>query len=112
MTPDIALAAEFLACPLGHHSPALQALSRRMRTLPVPGKPAPLRVDHRRAWVIVIFNGVKGQPLTRVSDRVYTDWSDVEWAVFRLRWEPFRHFVHRAGALHISLFHRDRARRD
>lgn len=86
MTPDIALAAEFRGCPLGHHSPALQALLRRMRTLPVPGKHAALRVDNRRAWVIVTFNGVKGQPLTPVSDRVYTDWPEVEWTVFRLRW--------------------------
>lgn len=86
MTPDHALAAEFRACPLGHHSPALQRLLRTFRTLPVPGKHAALRVDHRRAWVIVTFNGVKGQPLARVSDTVYTRWADVEWAVFRLRW--------------------------
>ena len=87
MPPDLSVAAEFRACPLGHHSPALQRLLRTFRTLPVPGKHAALRVDHRRAWVIVQFNGVKGQPLTQVSDKVYTDWAEVEWAVFRLRWQ-------------------------
>jgi hypothetical protein len=86
MTPDLALAAEFRACPLGHHSPALQKLLRSFRTLPIPGKHAALRVDHRRAWVIVTFNGVKGQPLEPISDHVYTDWAEVERAVFRLRW--------------------------
>jgi hypothetical protein len=86
LTPDTALAAEFRACPLGHHSPALQRLLRVFRTLPVAGKHAALRVDDRRAWVIVAFNGIKGQPLVPVSDQVYTDWSAVEWAVFRLRW--------------------------
>ena len=85
-TPDPKLAAEFRACPLGHHSPELQKLLRLFRTLPVPGKHVALRVDHRRAWKIVALNGVKGQPLTEVSDRVYTDWNDFEWAVFRLRW--------------------------
>jgi len=84
--PDLALAAEFRACPLGHHSPALQRLLRVFRTLPVAGKHAALRVDDRRAWVIVRFNGVKGQPLERVSDDVFKDWNAVEWAVFRLRW--------------------------
>ena len=59
-SPDLSLAAEFRACPLGHHSPALQRLLRTFRTLPVPGKHAALRVDHRRAWVIVQFNGRQG----------------------------------------------------
>jgi len=87
LVPDPALAAEFRACPLGHHSPALQKLLRVFRTLPVQGKHAALRVDHRRAWKIVELNGVKGQPLTEVSPAVYTDWNEVEWAVFKQRWQ-------------------------
>jgi hypothetical protein len=87
--PDTALAAEFKATPLGHHSPALQLLLRVFRTLPVPGKHALLRVDHRRAWVLVQFNGRKGEPLTVHRDRVFTDWNEAEWAVFRLRWKGY-----------------------
>jgi branched-chain amino acid transport system permease protein len=88
-TPDPALAAEFRKTPLGHHSPQLQRLLRQFRTLPVPGKHALLRVDHQRAWVLVEFNGRKGEPLKVHSDRVYTDWNEAEWAVFKLRWKQF-----------------------
>jgi branched-chain amino acid transport system permease protein len=87
--PDPALAAEFRKTPLGHHSPALQRLLRIFRTLPVPGKHALLRVDHGRSWILVQFNGRKGEPLTVHEDRVFTDWLDAEWAVFKLRWEAY-----------------------
>ena len=73
--PDPALAAEFKKTPLGHHSPALQRLLRIFRTLPVAGKHALLRVDHRRSWVLVQFNGRKGEPLTIHRDHVFTDWT-------------------------------------
>lgn len=55
---DPALAAEFRACPLGHHSPALQRLLRAFRTLPVAGKHAALRVGDRRAWVPALLDTV------------------------------------------------------
>jgi branched-chain amino acid transport system permease protein len=89
ITPDPALAAEFRQTPLGHHSPQLQRLLRIFRTLPVPGKHALLRVDHARAWVLVEFNGAKGEPLTVHRDRVFTDWNEAEWAVFQLRWKQY-----------------------
>lgn len=87
--PDPALAAEFKRTPLGHHSAELQKLLRVFRTLPTAGKHALLRVDHRRAWVLVRFNGRKGEPLTVHRDRVFTDWNEAEWAVFKLRWQAY-----------------------
>jgi branched-chain amino acid transport system permease protein len=87
--PDPALAAEFKKTPLGHHTPQLQRLLRLFRTLPTAGKHALLRVDHKRAWVLVEFNGKKGEPLTVHRDRVFTDWNEAEWAVFRLRWKAY-----------------------
>jgi branched-chain amino acid transport system permease protein len=87
--PDPALAAEFRRTPLGHHSPQLQRLLRVFRTMPVPGKHALLRIDHARAWVLVEFNGKKGEPLTVHRDRVFTDWKDAEWAVFKIRWKRY-----------------------
>ncbi|WP_137387871.1 ABC transporter permease [Rhodoligotrophos defluvii] len=87
--PDPALAAEFKKTPLGHHSPALQRLLRIFRTLPVAGKHALLRVDHQRRWVLVQFNGRKGEPLTIHRDHVFTDWNEAEWAVFKLRWKAY-----------------------
>ncbi len=87
--PDPALAAEFKRTPLGHHSAELQKLLRVFRTLPTAGKHALLRVDHRRAWVLVQFNGRKGEPLTVHRDRVFTDWNEAEWAVFKLRWQAY-----------------------
>lgn len=87
--PDPALAAEFKRTPLGHHSAELQKLLRVFRTLPTAGKHALLRVDHRRAWVLVRFNGRKGEPLTVHRDRVFADWNEAEWAVFKLRWQAY-----------------------
>ena len=88
--PDPELAAEFKRTPLGHHSTQLQRLLRVFRTMPVPCKHALLRTNHSRAWVLVEFNGKKGEPLTVHADRVFTDWNEAEWAVFKLRWK--RHF--------------------
>ena len=87
--PDPALAEEFRRTPLGHHSPQLQRLLRIFRTLPIEGKHALLRVDHRRAWVLVRFNGRKGEPLTVDRGRVFTDWNEAEWEVFKLRWRDY-----------------------
>lgn len=89
MRPDPQLAAEFKATVFGHHSPELQKLLRIFRTLPVPGKHALLRVSHEREWVLVEFNGRKGEPLIVHSDHVFTDWNEAEWAVFKLRWKAF-----------------------
>lgn len=88
-TPDPRLAAEFKARPLGHHSPELQRLLRLFRTLPTAGKHGLLRVDHRRAWVLVEFSGRKGVPLTVDRSRRYTDWREAEWEVFKRRWRAF-----------------------
>ena len=88
-SPDPRLAAEFKARPLGHHSPELQRLLRRFRTLPVEGKHGLLRVDHRREWVLVEFSGRKGVPLTVDRARRYTDWNEAEWEVFKRRWLAF-----------------------
>jgi hypothetical protein len=90
--PDLSLAAEFRARPLGHHSPALQKLLRLFRGEPVEGKYALLRTKPERQWMIVQFTGVKGEPLILHSDRLFTDWNEAEWAVFKLRWK--RHFGH------------------
>jgi hypothetical protein len=88
--PDLALAREFKARPLGHHSPALQRLLRRFRGEPVEGKYALLRIRPEREWMIVQFTGVKGEPLILHPDKVFSDWNAAEWAVFKLRWK--RHF--------------------
>ncbi len=84
--PAEALAREFQADPLGHHSPNLQALLRRFRGEPVAGKFALLRTRHEREWTVVQFSGVKGQPLKLHPRLVFTDWRAAEWAVFQLRW--------------------------
>lgn len=88
--PDPALAAEFKACPLGHHSPALQRLLRMFRGEPTAGKYALLRTKPEREWMLVQFTGIKGEQLILHPDTIFTDWNAAEWAVFKLRWR--RHF--------------------
>ena len=64
VTPDlIALAREFRATPIGHHSPNLQALLRLFRGQPVAGKHAILCTRPNREWMLVQLSGAKEKPL-------------------------------------------------
>ena len=89
---DLRLAREFMATPIGHHSPDLQRLLRRFRGEPVKGKYALLTTKPNRAWMLIELSGEKGVPFTPHPEAVFTDLAEAERAVFRLRWK--RHTGH------------------
>ena len=84
---DLRLAREFMATPIGHHSPDLQRLLRTFRGEPVKGKYALLITKPSREWMLIELSGDKGVPFKLHRDQVFTSLADAERAVFRLRWK-------------------------
>lgn len=81
-----AFAREFLAQPLGHHSPNLLRLLRRLRAEPIPGKHALLGPVGGR-WLLVRCTGDRAMPVELVAGVSFTDPLEAERHVFRLRWQ-------------------------
>ena len=83
----IALAREFRAAPIGHHSPNLQALLRLFRGQPVAGKHAILWTRPNREWMLVQLSGSKDEPLVLHPDIRFHSLEEAEWEIFKLRWK-------------------------
>jgi branched-chain amino acid transport system permease protein len=86
---DLRLAREFMATPIGHHSPDLQRLLRQFRGEPVKGKYALLTVRPNREWMLIELSGEKGVPFTLHPDQRFTSLAEAERAVFRKRWKRY-----------------------
>lgn len=83
---DRAYVAEFLACPIGYHSPGLQRLLDHMRGGPLAGKYVLIVIDPYRKWALGRLPGVRGGAVETVAGVFYTDRLDAERDVFRRRW--------------------------
>jgi hypothetical protein len=88
--PDPALAAEFRATPLGHHSDALARLLRVLRSEPLDGKHVVICVQPFREYRLGRLSAHRGTPVDVVPGLVFSSPAEAEWAVFVRRWE--RHF--------------------
>ena len=84
---DLDLAREFMADPVGFHSPNLQRLLRAMRTGPVKGKYALLMTRPGREWALIQLSGERGVAPRIWKEHVYDDLDQAEREVFRLRWK-------------------------
>ena len=82
----IDLAREFRRRPFGLHSPELQAVLIRMRSLPVEGKHCLIVEKPRARWLLARMEGTPLRPVP-VPGIVFTDPAEAEWAVFKLRWQ-------------------------
>ena len=78
-----ALVEEFLAAPFGRHSPALQRLLLRLRSLPAEGKHVLVEVEPFRQWRLARLRG-RGEPV-ELLDETFTSLEQAERHVFRLR---------------------------
>ncbi|WP_193366513.1 LamG domain-containing protein, partial [Inquilinus limosus] len=79
------LAREFRSRPFGLHSPELQAVLIRMRSLPVEGKHCLIVLEPRARWLLARMEGQPLRPVP-VPGIVFTDLAEAEWTVFKLRW--------------------------
>ena len=82
---DLDLAREFMANPIGLHSPNLQRLLRAMRAGPVKGKYALLTTKPGREWTLIRLSGARDVAPTILRHHVYHDLDEAERHVFRLR---------------------------
>jgi len=83
---DLPFAREFMASPVGLHSPGLQRVLNAMRGEPLAGKYVLVEIVPHRQWQLARLTGERGQPVP-LLDTVFTDLLDAERAIFRLRWK-------------------------
>lgn len=79
------LALEFKENIRGPHSEELRYILHRMRATPVRGKYILAIVEPFRSWRIARISE-RGSPIEAVDDRIFTDPSEAEWEVFKMRW--------------------------
>jgi hypothetical protein len=83
---DVPFVAEFMANPIGYHSPGLQRVLNVLRGGPAAGKYVLIIVDPYRRWQLARLPGRRGQPIQRIDGAYYTDRLHAERDVFRRRW--------------------------
>jgi hypothetical protein len=82
---DLPYAREFMATPVGVHSPGLQRVLNVLRGEPLAGKYVLIEITAHKQWQLARLTGERGQPVS-VLDTVFTDLETAEREVFMLRW--------------------------
>jgi hypothetical protein len=83
---DLPYAREFMAAPVGLHSPGLQRVLNVLRGEPLAGKYVLIEITPHERWRLARLTGERGQPVP-VLDTVFTDLETAEREVFMLRWK-------------------------
>lgn len=83
---DLPFAREFMARPVGLHSPGLQRVLNVLRGEPLAGKYVLVEVTPHREWQLARLSGVRGQAVLLMDD-TFTDLLTAERVVFALRWK-------------------------
>ncbi len=84
---DIAYVREFMARPIGYHSPGLQRVLNVMRGGRLEGKYVLVVLEPYRRWALGRLPGRRGAPVELLEGIEYTDQLDAERDVFRRRWK-------------------------
>ena len=80
------LAREFKADPFGIHSPDLQFVLNRMRSLPIEGKHVLIMTKPHEEWTLAVMEGTPPRPRV-MHNYVFHSTAEAEWVVFKLRWK-------------------------
>ncbi len=83
---DRKYADEFMANPVGYHSPGLQRVLNLLRGGPLAGKYVLVTLVPYRCWALGRLPGRRGAPVMLVGGVEYTDRLEAERDVFRRRW--------------------------
>ncbi|MER8905882.1 hypothetical protein [Mesorhizobium sp. M0772] len=84
-TNDLCYAREFMAMPIGRHSPNLQRILRFMRSEPALEKPWLLTLEPGQKWALVRLGGPGEERIVSLN-KIYTDEREAERDVFVQRW--------------------------
>ena len=83
---DLAYAQEFLAAPVGYHSPGLQRLLNLMRGTGHAFKYVLITEERHKRWSLARLPAGRGTRPEPVPGVIYTDLLEAERDVFRRRW--------------------------
>lgn len=83
---DLQFASEFLANPVGYHSPGLQRVLNRMRGAAWAYKYVLVIEERHARWRLGKMPAKRGSAIEMVEGVIYTDLMEAERDIFRRRW--------------------------
>ncbi len=81
------LVEEFRNNPDGPHSPELTLVVNRLRLMPMADRHILVCTQRGREWTLAKMPTNRGAVLQLFEDRVFTNYDEAIWEVFRMRWE-------------------------
>ena len=81
------LVEEFRCNPGGPHSPELTLVVNRLRVMPMADRHILVCTQRGREWTLAKMPTVRGAKLELIEDRVFNDYDEGAWEVFKMRWQ-------------------------
>ncbi len=81
------LVEEFRKNPGGPYSPELTLVVNRLRVMPMADRHILVCTQRGREWTLAKMPSKRGATLEFVQDRVFDDYYEGVWEVFRMRWQ-------------------------
>jgi len=81
------LVEEFRNNPDGPHSPELTLVVNRLRLMPMADRHILVCTQRGREWTLAKMPSKRGAQVELFKDRVFTNYGEGVWEVFRMRWE-------------------------
>lgn len=73
--------------PSGPHGPELTLLVNCLRLMPLAERHILVCTKRGREWVLAKMPAARGQKVELLEDRVFTDYNDGLWEIFKKRYE-------------------------
>ena len=81
------LVEEFRNNPDGPYSPELTLVVNRLRLMPMADRHVLVCTRRGREWMLAKMPSKRGATVELFNDRIFTNYSEGIWEVFRMRWE-------------------------
>ncbi len=81
------LVEEFRNNPGGPYSPELTLVVNRLRVMPMADRHILVCTQRGREWALAKMPANRGATLEFIEDRVFDDYYEGVWEVFRMRWQ-------------------------
>jgi len=81
------LVEEFRNNPGGPYSAELALVVNRLRLMPVAERHVLVCTRHGREWILARVPSERGARVELFEDRVFEDYDEAVWAVFKMRWQ-------------------------
>jgi hypothetical protein len=87
LTPsDAKLLPEFLQRERKDFSLDLRRVLNRLRLVPIAGREVIVAVEPNKAYRLARMGAYRGQPVSYIDDRLFTDHKRAEYEILKLRW--------------------------